>query len=251
MALSARKWKGSMPGRFIDDERGGTGMKDENAFHAMSPVMIRHVDRAAGSISASHPNSSLSSIESASARVGHLVMRAMEFFESNREVAWRCLRDASSLLGGEPETMGIEEPRLQSTLRPGGLAAWQANRALEYIEDNCGSKIGIQEMAECVALSKSHFSRAFRHSLGCSPMAYVVALRVERAKLMMTSTRQRLTEIALACGFSDQSHLTRSFSRIVGLSPARWRRLSMPRSACRALAPKVADARAICGGVRP
>jgi AraC family transcriptional regulator len=235
----------------MDDEGGGTGMKDENAFRTMSPMMIGHVDRAAESISASHPNSSLSSIESASARVGHLVMRAMEFFESNREVAWRCLRDASSLLGGEPETMGIEEPRLQSTLRPGGLAAWQANRALEYIEDNCGSKIGIQEMAECVALSKSHFSRAFRHSLGCSPMAYVVALRVERAKLMMTSTRQRLTEIALACGFSDQSHLTRSFSRIVGLSPARWRRLSMPRSACRALAPKVADARAICGGVRP
>jgi len=169
--------------------------------------------------------------EVASARVGHLVMRAMELFESNREVAWRCLRDASTLLGGESEAAGIEVPRLQSILRPGGLAAWQANRALEYIEDNFGSKIAIGEMAECAALSKSHFSRAFRHSLGCSPMAYVAALRVERAKLMMTSTRQRLTEIALACGFSDQSHLTRSFRRVVGMSPARWRRLSMPRPA--------------------
>jgi AraC-like DNA-binding protein len=209
-----------MPGKLIDDERGGTGMKDENAFHAMSPMMIGHVDRAAGSISASHPNASLSSIESPSARVGHLVMRAMQFFESNREVAWCCLRDASTLLGEESEAMGIEVPRLQSILRPGGLAAWQANRALEYIEDNFGSKIAIQEMADCVALSKSHFSRAFRHSLGCSPMAYVVALRVERAKLMMTSTRERLAYIALACGFSDQPHLNKSFRRVVGVSPA-------------------------------
>jgi AraC family transcriptional regulator len=206
-------------------------MKDRNEFHAMSPMMSLSADRAPASISLPHPHSCLSEIESASARVGDLVMRAMLFFESNREVAWRCLRDASTLLGAESEAIGIEVPRLQSILRPGGLATWQANRALEYIEDNFGSKIAIRGMAECVALSKSHFSRAFRHSLGCSPMAYVAAVRVERAKLMMTSSRQRLTEIALACGFSDQSHLTRSFRRIVGMSPARWRRLSTPHSA--------------------
>jgi len=154
-------------------------------------------------------------IASAAARVGDLVMRAMVFFESNREVAWRCLRDASTLLGGESKAIGIDTPRLQSILRPGGLAAWQANRALEYIEDNLGSKVAIQEIADCVALSKSHFSRAFRQSFGSAPMAYVAARRVERAKLMMTSTRQRLTDVALTCGFSDQSHLTRSFRRAV------------------------------------
>jgi AraC family transcriptional regulator len=169
-------------------------------------------------------------IASAAARVGDLVMRAMVFFESNREVAWRCLRDASTLLGGESKAIGIDTPRLQSILRPGGLAAWQANRALEYIEDNLGSKVAIQEIADCVALSKSHFSRAFRQSFGSAPMAYVAARRVERAKLMMTSTRQRLTDVALTCGFSDQSHLTRSFRRAVGISPARWRRISLRSS---------------------
>jgi AraC family transcriptional regulator len=61
-------------------------------------------------------------------------------------------------------------------------------------------------------------------------MAYVAARRVERAKLMMTSTRERLTDIALACGFSDQSHLTRSFRRVVGMSPGRWRRTSILNS---------------------
>jgi AraC-like DNA-binding protein len=57
-------------------------------------------------------------------------------------------------------------------------------------------------------------------------MAYVAARRVERAKLMMTSTRERLTGIALACGFADQSHLNRHFRRVVGTSPGLWRRTS-------------------------
>jgi helix-turn-helix protein len=131
----------------------------------------------------------MSSIASASARVGNLVMRAMVFFESDREVAWRCLRDASTLLGGETETIDIDTPRWQSILPPGG-----------------------------------------RQSFGSTPMAYVAARRVEHAKLMMTFTRQRLTDVALTCGFSDQSHLTRAFRRLVGISPARWRRLSLRNS---------------------
>jgi AraC family transcriptional regulator len=107
----------------------------------------------------------------------------------------------------------------------GGLAAWQAKRTLDYIEANLGAKVGIEEMANVVTLSKSHFSRAFKCSLGSSPMAFVATRRVERARLMMTSTRERLTDIALACGFADQSHLNRHFCRIVGTSPGLWRRL--------------------------
>jgi AraC family transcriptional regulator len=60
--------------------------------------------------------------------------------------------------------------------------------------------------------------------MGLPPMVYVAARRVERAKAMMTSTTERLTEIALACGFADQSHLNRSFRRMVGVSPGVWRR---------------------------
>jgi AraC-like DNA-binding protein len=57
-------------------------------------------------------------------------------------------------------------------------------------------------------------------------MAFVAVRRVERAKLMMASTEQRLADIALACGFADQSHLNRCFRRIVGVSPGLWRRVS-------------------------
>jgi AraC family transcriptional regulator len=165
-------------------------------------------------------NPALSFAAAASARVVHLVRGAMNFFETDRAAAWRCLSDASQLLGAETDNF-----------RPGGLATWQAQRALAYIEENLGSKIEIGEMANLVALSKSHFSRVFRHSLGSSPMAYVSMRRVERAKLMMTSTRERLTDIALTCGFADQSHLNRYFRRIVGVSPGLWRRnVAMPNA---------------------
>jgi AraC family transcriptional regulator len=173
----------------------------------------------------SRANLSLSSLAPALSQVAHLVMRAMTCFESNRELAWRCLSDASTLLGGESEAIGTKPS--QRILRPGGLAAWQANRALEYIEENLGSKMALRGMADCVALSQSHFSRAFKQSLGSSPMEYVAARRIERAKLMMTSAREKLTDIALACGFSDQSHFTRSFRRAVGMSPTLWRRASI------------------------
>jgi AraC-like DNA-binding protein len=113
---------------------------------------------------------------------------------------------------------------LESDVRRGGLAHWRTQRALAYIEAHLGTKIESAEVAQCVALSKSHFSRAFKQSVGSSPMAYVSARRIERAKLMMTSTRERLSDIALACGFADQSHLNRYFRRIVGITPGVWRR---------------------------
>ena len=159
------------------------------------------------------------SIASSSARGGHLVKRAMTFFDTNRAAAWRCLRDASDVPRGDARAS-------YSQFRMGGLAAWQAKRTLDYIEANLAAKVGLEETANVVTLSKSHFSRAFKCSLGSSPMAFVVERRVERAKVMMTSTRERLTDIALACGFSDQSHLNRHFRRAVGTSPGLWRRMS-------------------------
>jgi AraC-like DNA-binding protein len=134
---------------------------------------------------------------------------------------------ASALLGRCAEVICISAPLSPGILRPGDLAAWQVHRALEYIERNLGSKRRLREIADYEALSESHFSRAFKRSLGSSPMAYVGARRVERAKLMVASTRSKLTDIALTCGFSDQSHLTNSFRRVVGMSPGVWRRTSI------------------------
>ena len=173
-------------------------------------------------------NPSLGSVEPASAQLSRLVRRAMTFLETDRAAAWRCLNDASTLLGMELEVPPNDAQATINDLRSGGLAIWRAKRALAYIEANLGSKITIGEVADFLALSKSHFSRAFKQSFGCSPMTYVSTKRVERAKHMMRSTLERLSDIALACGFADQSHLNRCFRRIVGISPGVWRRNLAP-----------------------
>jgi transcriptional regulator GlxA family with amidase domain len=158
--------------------------------------------------------------------VMRLVQRAMGYLESDCQAALRCLNDASTLLGAYARESGASVPAVLSDFQPGGLARWQARRALAYIEANIESKIASRELAALVSFSKSHFSRAFKRSLGLPPMAYVAKRRVERAKNMMISTGEHLTVIALACGFADQSHLNRSFRRMVGMSPGLWRRTS-------------------------
>jgi AraC family transcriptional regulator len=177
--------------------------------------------------SSSYINRSLRSVASASIRVGDLVRQAMTFFETDPRAAWRCLSVASTLLGPDVQDLGINAPSVDK-LQPGGLATWQAKRTLAYIEANLASKLDIDDLANVVALSRSHFSRAFKHSVGWSPMEYVVVRRVERAKAMISGTRERLAEVALACGFADQAHLNRRFRDIVGISPGRWRRRNVP-----------------------
>ena len=173
--------------------------------------------------SSSYLNRSLRSVASASMRVEHLVRQAMSCFETDRKAAWRCLSVASTLLGPDVQDLGINAPSVDK-LQPGGLATWQAKRTLAYIEANLASKLDIDDLANVVALSRSHFSRAFKRSVGLSPMEYVVVRRVERAKEIIGGTREPLAEVALVCGFADQAHLSRRFRDIVGISPGRWRR---------------------------
>jgi AraC family transcriptional regulator len=160
--------------------------------------------------SSSYSNRSLRSAVSASTRVGHLVKQAMTYFESDRKAAWRCLSDASTLLGADVADSAVSAPSLEN-VQPGGLANWQARRTIAYIEANLASKMGTGDLANVVALS-------------VSPMEYVAVRRVERAKEMISSTRERLAEVALACGFADQAHLNRRFRDLMGVSPGRWRR---------------------------
>jgi AraC family transcriptional regulator len=217
-------------------------MREPYPLARMSPTGSLRVAEAQDS--SSYLNRSLRSVAPASTRVGHLIRQAMTYFETDRKAAWRCLSDASTLLGSDGQELGVNAPSVPK-LQSGGLATWQARRTLAYIDANLASKMEISDLASVVALSRSHFSRAFKHSFGLSPMEYVVMRRVERAKAMITSTRETLTEVALACGFADQAHLNRRFRNIVGESPGRWRRsnTSAPKPTphrCRAVQTTVA-----------
>ena len=160
-------------------------------------------------------------------RLAKLLGTAVRCFQSHRETALRCLKDASVLLEGE---FGVAEEvgSARAISRRGGLAPWQVKLMIAHIESRLGSRIVVAELAGLVKLSESHFSRAFSVSLGMPPGQYITARRIVRAKLMMTSTGESLAYIAIACGFSDQAHLSKSFRCRVGMTPGAWRRLNGP-----------------------
>jgi AraC family transcriptional regulator len=106
----------------------------------------------------------------------------------------------------------------------GGLAPWQVRRAKEILCNNLDGRVQLKEVARECRLSVSHFSRAFRRSMGAAPHNWLLARRVEAAEEKLRDDRLTLLDVALACGFADQSHLTRVFTRMVGVSPGAWRR---------------------------
>src|SRR6266480_2838153 len=109
-------------------------------------------------------------------------------------------------------------------LARGGLAPWQAKRACERLESDLGGTLSLQQIAAEFDLSVSHFSRAFRISTGLPPHQWLLRQRVKAAKQLMTVRDLPLSEIAMSAGFANQSHFTRVFSAVVGVSPGVWRR---------------------------
>lgn len=109
----------------------------------------------------------------------------------------------------------------------GGLAPWQARRVIAHIKARLDQPIDNDQLAALVRLSSGHFCRAFRNTFGVTPHAYVMQQRVEQASLMMIRSTEPLAAIAVACGFTDQAHLSRLFRRMKGFPPALWRRQTM------------------------
>jgi AraC-like DNA-binding protein len=95
---------------------------------------------------------------------------------------------------------------------------------LAHIEANLNTPIRNKDLAVIARLSEYHFNVAFRSSVGEAPHGFIIRRRMERAQGLMLSTEKPLSEIALECGLTDQAHFTRLFGRIVGESPAAWRR---------------------------
>jgi AraC-like DNA-binding protein len=106
----------------------------------------------------------------------------------------------------------------------GGLAPWQVKRACERLEADLAGKLTLEDVAAEVGISASHFSRAFRASVGLPPHQWLLRQRIGAAKQLMTVSSLSLAEIAIAAGFANQSHFTRVFSTLVGVSPGVWRR---------------------------
>ncbi len=108
----------------------------------------------------------------------------------------------------------------------GGLATWQERRARDMIASNLTRDLSLDQIARECNLSTPHFSRAFKQSTGFTPHGWLQECRVQHAKSLLSDAELPLANIAMACGFADQSHFTKVFSRMTGSTPGHWRRCS-------------------------
>jgi AraC family transcriptional regulator len=122
-----------------------------------------------------------------------------------------------------PRVTGQTSGRGPRQIRRGGFAAWQSRRLAAHVDANLAGKIVIKDLAASLDISVGHFCRAFKRSFGMPARIWIRQRCIELAQGLMLTTGASLSEIALSCGMSDQSHFTRSFRRIVGESPSSWR----------------------------
>ncbi|HEU4627961.1 MAG TPA: AraC family transcriptional regulator [Steroidobacteraceae bacterium] len=143
-----------------------------------------------------------------------------ETLRNEHSNAAACLQRAQAML------QGVDRTSLQpaADVVRQGLAPWQLRRVLTHVEANLGTPIRNSDLAAIARLSTFHFNVAFRNSVGESPHEHIIRRRIERAQGLMLATERSLSDIAAECGLADQAHLTRLFRRIVGESPAAWRR---------------------------
>ena len=106
----------------------------------------------------------------------------------------------------------------------GGLSHWQERRAREMLMEGLHADVSLKSVAAACGLSTGHFIKAFRQTTGLPPHRWQLMRRVECARDMLLQTQEPLDVIALACGFADQSHLSRVFSKVYGMPPGIWRR---------------------------
>ena len=102
----------------------------------------------------------------------------------------------------------------------------QLDVALSYLAEHLTDpRLRVTDLARVACLSSFHFSREFRRLTGRSPHHYLVALRIERAKQVLSQGSRAVNDIAQECGYTTHSHFTTQFGRMVGCSPAAYREL--------------------------
>ena len=104
------------------------------------------------------------------------------------------------------------------------ISGWKMRRLVEFIEENLDNDLSLHAMAAEIEISPRYLARAFKAAVGQSPHQYVLARRIERARELLRNTSMPVVDVAMAVGFSSQSHLSHWFLRQVGVSPAAYRR---------------------------
>jgi AraC-like DNA-binding protein len=126
-------------------------------------------------------------------------------------------RPRLDIVGCVPAQPGVGAAR-------GGMTPRALRRVRDHIDAHLTENIRLETLAEVAGLSRCHFARAFKRSVGIAPHAFVMQRRLERAERLLAETDLSLCQVALDSGFSDQSHFSSCFRRHFGVSPRSFRR---------------------------
>lgn len=111
------------------------------------------------------------------------------------------------------------EPQVSS-----GFHSAKKRKLIEYVEDHLEHPISISDLANQAAVSTFHFLRLFKLSFGITPYQYILQRRVERAKVLLTHTDDRIDTVGYKSGFSSASQFSQTFSRVAGISPSAFKK---------------------------
>jgi AraC family transcriptional regulator len=120
----------------------------------------------------------------------------------------------------------VSKPSLRFKVH--GLPQSQLERVIDYMKANLTQDLSILDLATLTSMSESHFSRSFKQSVGISPYQYLMQQRVEQAKELLEKQSRAISSIALDCGFANQTHLTKVFRQMTGMTPRAYQKRLSP-----------------------
>lgn len=100
-------------------------------------------------------------------------------------------------------------------------------KAIVYLNDHLTEDVSIERLASIANYSPAQFRRLFTKLMGQSPSDYITSVRINNAKMLLKTTDKRISDIAVEVGFFDHSHFIRTFKRLIGSTPAEYRKNTM------------------------
>ncbi len=120
------------------------------------------------------------------------------------------------------QNYAVRKPSLE--FKTNGLSQSQLEQVVDYMKANLTQDVSILDLATLIGMSASHFSRSFKQSAGTAPYRYLMQQRVERAKQLLKQQTMSISDIALDCGFANQTHLTKVFRQMTRTTPKAYRK---------------------------